>query len=281
MRSITNSDFKLSRIDLLHFIPVILQAGLYLFLVTQDYAYKNWYWLEVHSPFTYRVEFDGSFISLAIYSILSIRLLGQYQSWLDASYSEHSKSQLRWLQVILVLMVVLTIQWFVEVILRDFYANFYMYNYSSFILALLTLVLAYRAFHQADQDDIKYNTNTPTIPEESSIDFKPEVLEQIEQRMSQSKDYLHPTLSLKAFAGNCRLPQKVVSQYLNQHVQKTFHTYVNDYRIAEFKRRVDDQEHQEMTLEGLAYECGFNSKATFNRIFKKRTGLTPSQYANQ
>ena len=187
VRSITNSDFKLSRIHLLHFIPVILQAGLYLFLVTQDYAYKNWYWLEVHSPFTYRVEFDGSFISLAIYSILSIRLLGQYQSWLDASYSEHSKSQLRWLQVILVLMVVLTIQWFVEVILRDFYANFYMYNYSSFILALLTLVLAYRAFHQADQDDIKYNTNTPTIPEESSTDFKPEVLEQIEQRMSQSR----------------------------------------------------------------------------------------------
>lgn len=278
VKSITNSAFKLKWIHLLHFIPVILQAGLYLFLSTKDYSFKRWYWSDIHQPYTYRIEFDGSFVSLAIYSILSFLLLNKYQKWLDDKYSEHSKSQLKWLKVILMLMVALTAQWFAEVILRDFYANYYGYNYSSFILALLTLILAFLAFHQADQEEIKFQGDTAAKKDQLQ-EVDTEILAQIEQRMTVSKDYLNPTLSLKTFAGNCKLPQKVVSQYLNQELNKTFHTFVNDYRIEAFQDRVKNGEHLEMTLEGLAYECGFNSKASFNRIFKKKTGQTPSQFA--
>ena len=122
----------------------------------QDYSFKRWYWLEIHSPYTYRIEFNGSFLSLAIYLFFSIKLLNRYQQWLNNEYSETSKTRLNWLKLILTGMLLLTIQWFVEVILRDFYENFYQYNYSTFILGLVTLTLAYWAFHQADQKAIVY-----------------------------------------------------------------------------------------------------------------------------
>ncbi|MEM9821896.1 MAG: helix-turn-helix domain-containing protein [Bacteroidota bacterium] len=277
--SIVNSEFKFRPFHLIHFIPVLLQAGLYFFLTWQDYDFKRWYWQEIHLPYTYRIEFDGSFISMALYSFFAIRLLNAYQKWLDDTYSDTSKSKLNWLKVMLILMLVLTLQWFVELILRDLYANYYQYNFSPLILGLLTLILAFRAFHQEDQKEIVYQKKAVEPPKTNTLDFKQEVLTQIEARMLEHQDYLDPTLKLKTFAANCQLPQKVVSQYLNQRLHQSFHDYVNHYRIEEFKKRLAEEKGELMTFEGLAYDCGFNSKATFNRIFKKLTGLTPSQYA--
>jgi AraC-like DNA-binding protein len=56
---------------------------------------------------------------------------------------------------------------------------------------------------------------------------------------------------------------------------------VNSYRIEAFKELVAQPENKKLTLLGLAFECGFNSKSTFNDVFKKSTGKTPSQYAKQ
>ena len=215
---------------------------------------------------------------MAVYLFFSLRLLNNYQQWLKERYSDISKSQLNWLKILLVLLLLLNLQWFIEVILRDFYSNFYQYNYSVFILGLLTLLLAFWAFHQEDQKEIVFLSKIPKETTPHNLDFKQEILDQIEDRMLTHKDYLNPTLSLKIFASNCKLPQKVVSQYLNQQLKKSFHEYVNHYRVEEFKRRVKEEKELVMTLEGLAYDCGFNSKTTFNRIFKKYTGLTPSQY---
>ena len=178
-------------------------------------------------------------------------------------------------------MLVITLQWFIEAILRDFYAEYYNYNYSVFLLGILTLILAYRAFHQADQQEIVFDNMDAPDAVVKKINFDVEVPALIENRMTQKKDYLNPTLSLKTFAGNCKLPQKVVSQYLNQELDKSFHTYVNEFRVEAFKRLSQEKEAEGMTLEGLAYDCGFNSKASFNRIFKKFTGQTPSQYTRK
>ena len=63
VKSITQSDFSLRFKHLLHFIPVVIQAALYCFLCFKDYSFRNWYWQEVHLPYTYRVEFNGTFLS--------------------------------------------------------------------------------------------------------------------------------------------------------------------------------------------------------------------------
>ena len=279
VKKITNSEFKIKSLHILHFVPVILQGCLYLFLTFQSYDFKRWYWQEIHLPYTYRVEFDGSFISMAIYLFFSLRILTNYQKWLKDEFSEVSKSHLNWLKVIFILMLVLVVQWFIEVILRDFYSVYYNYSFSTDILGILTLILAYRAFHQEDQTGILFTSKKSE--DSKNLDFKKEILERIEQRMEQNKDYLDPLLSLKAFASHCKLPQKVVSQYLNQKLNVSFHDFVNGYRVNEFKQRALLVSEKNMTLEGLAYDCGFNSKASFNRIFKKSTNQTPSEFVSK
>ena len=281
VRSIVNSSFVFTRVHLLHFIPVILQAGLYLFLTFQTYNYRHWYWQEIHLPWTYRIEFDGTFISMAVYLFLSLRVLGGYKKWLTNAFSDLSKINLNWLRIILILMLVLVGQWFAEVILRDLYDNYYEYNYSVQILGVLTLVLAYKAFYQEDQEEILYTDDPTEDLGTEQNDFDEEKNKKITERMSIHKDYLQPSLSLKAFAANCGIPPRTVSRYINQYKGMTFHQFVNNYRVHEYMEKAISGDEKGMTLEGIAYDCGFNSKASFNRIFKAQTGMTPSQYVSK
>ena len=72
-----------------------------------------------------------------------------------------------------------------------------------------------------------------------------------------------------------------LSQIINELEGKNFYEFVNQYRIEEFKRLVSFPKNHQFTLLSLAFECGFNSKSSFNRYFKKSTGQTPSQYFTQ
>ena len=174
------------------------------------------------------------------------------------------------------------IQWFGEVILRDFYGNYYQYNYSVLILGLLTIVLAMKAMVQDNLAHIEFQESaikSKAIRKANNIDKS--ILDQILNRMTEEKDYLDATLNLKNFAKSCNLPARVVSDHLNQGLQKTFHDFVDSYRVEEVKMKIKSDTDKQFTLEGMAYESGFNSKATFNRIFKKFTGMTPSQYQSK
>ena len=68
---------------------------------------------------------------------------------------------------------------------------------------------------------------------------------------------------------------------INEHMGKNFYTLVNDYRIEEVKRRLQDPEYSNLTILAIAYDSGFNSKSSFNTIFKEKTGMPPSEYLNQ
>lgn len=278
VKSITNFDFRLKRIHLLHFIPVFFQACLYWFLLFQEYSFKNWYWVEIHQKYTYRIEFDGTFISLAIYSILSLLIIISYQKWITEQFSETSKINLNWLKIILALLLILCIQWFIEVVLRDFYDNYYQYSYSSFILGILTLFLAYRSVRLDNLDHI-------TFIKEKSKSKAPEIHQEtlavIKSRMTEHKDFLNPKLSLKTFAAACKLPARTISEHINHGAGKTFLDFVNECRVEEVKRLMKEEASKSFTLQSLAFDSGFNSKASFNRVFKKFTGLTPSEYQSK
>ncbi|MBV6655045.1 MAG: AraC family transcriptional regulator, partial [Mameliella sp.] len=71
---------------------------------------------------------------------------------------------------------------------------------------------------------------------------------------------------------------KVLSAIINSCLGKNFHDFVNEYRIEEVKRRILDPAYDHWSLLGIALDCGFNSKSTFNRIFKKFTGYTPRAF---
>jgi AraC-like DNA-binding protein len=69
-----------------------------------------------------------------------------------------------------------------------------------------------------------------------------------------------------------------LSQVINSREGKNFYDYINLLRIADFKEQIQQPESQKYSLLGLATQCGFNSKTTFNRNFKKATGLSPTEY---
>ncbi|MFC4636365.1 helix-turn-helix domain-containing protein [Dokdonia ponticola] len=96
--------------------------------------------------------------------------------------------------------------------------------------------------------------------------------------MEEAQWFLKPTLKLQEVVTHTGISQKTISAVLNQHLGKSFNEYVNTYRINEFKKRLLDPSHAHLTITGIAFECGFNSQATFQRVFKSLTGQSPKEY---
>jgi AraC-like DNA-binding protein len=280
VRSLTNHNFHFTRKHLLHFIPVILQACLYWFLAFKSYQFKNWYWQSVHQPYTYRIEFDGTWISLMVYLVLSIRLLQKYQGWVVNNFSEVSLIRLNWLKIILAVLLVLCVQWTVEIILRDFGNSYFQYDFTVELLGIVALVLGVAGWRQSNLSEVSYNQEEQDEQARTKAPFEPDplVLEQITRAMEQDRLYLNPTLTLVELAKALKLNPKTVSRNINAGFDKSFNDLVNEYRVAEVKRRLKSPDVDRMTILGIAYESGFNSKTTFNRIFKQVTGNAPTEF---
>lgn len=96
--------------------------------------------------------------------------------------------------------------------------------------------------------------------------------------METSKPYKNPDLTLDDLATLMKISANQLSQVINAQVGRTFYHYVNSYRIKEFIELSAQPDSKKFTFLGLAYECGFQSKTTFNKYFKLETGQTPSEY---
>lgn len=275
VKSLINQLFIFQRKDYLHFIPVLFQAGLYIFLTTKDYDFKKWYWENIHQWITYKIEFDGTFISMLIYLILSIRLLRNYQIYVVNNFSETSKIRLNWLKIILIILITLCVQWLVEIILRDFFNLYFNYDYSIQILGIMALVLAIGGIRQANLSKMNFEEE---VVQKIQIQVNTRILEQIKKGMDIEKLFLNPTLTLAEFAKELKLNPKIVSQQINTGLSKSFNDFVNEYRVEEVKKRLNSPDLERLTILGIAYDSGFNSKTTFNRIFKDFTGLAPRDF---
>ena len=99
--------------------------------------------------------------------------------------------------------------------------------------------------------------------------------------ISTNKPYLDPDLSLRDLAKQIDIHPNQLSWILNQGIGKNFNEFINQFRIEAFKSIALEHENRKLTIEGMAYESGFNSKTVFNTCFKKETGLTPTQYLRQ
>ena len=104
---------------------------------------------------------------------------------------------------------------------------------------------------------------------------------QLLQLMHTEKPFTDPDLTLNDLAGKLSVHPNHLSQVINTKEAKSFYDLVNENRVEEFIRLSKQSGSQQYTLLGLAFDCGFNSKASFNRNFKKYTGMTPSEYLSQ
>ena len=96
--------------------------------------------------------------------------------------------------------------------------------------------------------------------------------------MSSAKPYLDANLTLPQLAIMLKIPVHHLSRVINEKFGINFFDFINRYRIDEVKSKINNPQFDNLSLLGIAFDCGFNSKSAFNRVFKKMTGLTPSEY---
>ncbi|QNR25521.1 helix-turn-helix domain-containing protein [Croceimicrobium hydrocarbonivorans] len=115
------------------------------------------------------------------------------------------------------------------------------------------------------------------MDESTEQQFRDELL----KLMVEEEPYLNPQLTLRSLSSQLQLHPNQLSWLLNESFGKNFNEFVNTYRINTFKQLALDPSNSHISLLGLAYESGFNSKTVFNTSFKKETGLTPKAFVNQ
>lgn len=109
-----------------------------------------------------------------------------------------------------------------------------------------------------------------------SLEREQEILARVQDFMATERPYLEPDLNLADLAGRLRLPPTYVSRALNNQLGQNFYTFINEHRVEAAKRRLQEDAHRNVLEVALA--TGFGSKSTFNSVFKKFTGLTPSEF---
>ena len=119
-----------------------------------------------------------------------------------------------------------------------------------------------------------------TIKKKPLLDKKTaaELSQKVLAFVAKEKPYLNPNVSLRDLANRIEIHPNRLSCLLNEHMGKKFNEFINGYRLKHFKILAKDPENANISIIGLAYESGFNSKTVFNTFFKKETGMTPQQF---
>ncbi len=98
-------------------------------------------------------------------------------------------------------------------------------------------------------------------------------------KMERDKPYLKTGLSLSELAGEMGVLSKTLSQVINEKSGQNFSRFVSRYRVNEFKRKVQQDENRNYTLEAIAKDCGFSTKSSFHTVFKREERTTPYLFA--
>jgi len=118
------------------------------------------------------------------------------------------------------------------------------------------------------------NLTTKQINSDEVIALKKKVTHAIEEE----KLFLSPDLTLRILAEKIDLHERKLSGLINDEMKTTFYDLINYYRVEEAKKRLKSPMYDKYTVVAIGDSCGFNSKSSFYRVFKKETGLTPSQF---
>lgn len=118
----------------------------------------------------------------------------------------------------------------------------------------------------------KYSSSSLKGIEEVKLYYQLKIL------METEKLYLDPNLTLKQVADRLSTNTKYLSQVVNHHIGTNFQNFLNGFRVTEAKEKILQEEFNNLTLFGIALQCGFKNKSTFYKVFKEITGITPREY---
>lgn len=283
---------------------LLISVPLSVTLVTGYFPIFHQYYLEYEMYLNYLENIF--FIS---YLVLTFKFLKRIQNVYKDNYSALDKNNLNWYRHLII--------GFIVIILVDtgctIYELFYpiipwnIGNVVAFTMVGMYVYLGYKGIFQARilmpeflLDKITQETiilsQEPEVPLKTTEDQNPATKNTIRQLNNYSQDqidhlnsilkklleeeklYRNEALNLTELADQMGISNKKLSELLNQHLNTNFYTLINDYRVEEVKKRLATNETEQFTILSIAYDCGFQSKTSFNRIFKQKTGISPSEY---
>ncbi len=292
IKSATRGALPFAWKDLIHFLPFVLvnlilwQQFYQLPFSTKvgiiegfhDHICPTWYYG------MYYVLFLGLF---PFYLYRSFNLLSRHETCILTRFSYTEDLSLSWLQRFLWGMIITWVAFIsFEVVANQMLGLTGSYGFQVAFLFMVAnifylgisgvqqkVILEDESLLDAEEDAAKYQLSSLT--DDKAKDY----LKKLTNYMEREKPYLEPRITIAELAQRVGIPVNYLSQIINRDLEQNFFDFINTYRVKEFKHLLQTPNSQQYTLLSLAHEAGFNSKSTFNAIFKKITGQTPSEYA--
>ena len=261
----TRPHYKFRLKDMVHFCPLLLQQGMLLLKVKESGALLQ---LLV-------------FISVITYLYASHRLIERFYRGLKFNaINDRYRYELRWLHRFLMSFGGLWLLCIPCIALNYFYyhhrSGIYAYHPLYLLSAMMMIWIAAAAFLRSDTE----GSVTPVLKPPS-----PAILKQkgvwLKKVMEENLYYQDPDLSLRSLAETLHLQPNELSRIINTAFRKNFNDFINEYRIREVTRKMQDPAYDRLTLLGIAMDAGFNSKSTFNRTFRQLIGESPAEYKSR
>lgn len=289
-QSLLFSDFKITIKRLLHLVPFVL------FFIFSFVAYsiqstqqkqiileqiKN---RQVAAYFYFIASFFA--LHFCLYAFICLKLIKQYRKLANEKVSDMQLVNLSWLSSTIIFFTAL----FIFSIVNNFvaltsFAKYYSFSLTIIIIAVFIFInrVLFKAlkkpeiFSWANEKEIqKISVDEKQISEATNIDK--ENLSMLLNYMQLQKPFLEPELTVENLAAKTGLKTKELSKLINENLHQNFFDFVNRYRIEEAKKLLNNPADKKITVLEVLYEVGFNSKSSFNTLFKKYTGITPSEF---
>ncbi len=279
IRSLTNSDFKMSRKQLPHFLP-FFTAFVFLFITVYIHrAETKRLILRTHDIGLFSDIWNSvCHIQIMVYVIVSIIHLNRFAVRLKNNYSSIEKINLSWLRVILYCYIVawvialshLVRRWILVETPEIFTITVYL-----FFLAFFNIIV----FKALTTPEIFFSQNIPVAEKKKSLseNKRKQYLEKVEKYVIDNKAYLSPTISLSELAEMVEIPPRSLSEVLNQSLNQSFFDFINKYRIDEAEKLLLSTDDDSITVSEVIWDVGFNSKSAFYNAFKKHKGYSPAR----
>ncbi len=310
IKSLLNPKFVFYKKDLLHFLPGILYIIWNIIVaVVDNLLLKKYYLMDGQND----PDFQNWYIALGLLSLLSYLLMSlryykQYRAFIVNELSFADNVQFKWASHFLIACFIYFFSSSILNLLNLFglsieYTTTWWYY---LLFALLFYYIAITGYSHSIVQKKKYSldfnryTLPPQLPNSSvstteDIAFEliqnpielnaepnnaiPEIWKiKVKEALEIKKMYQDPELTLTDLATELGTNASLLSKIINRSFGMNFNDYINQYRVMEVKLKLENPANANLTIMSLAYDAGFNSKATFNRAFKKHTGENPKTY---
>lgn len=232
-----------------------------------------------------------------IYLMLGLSVLRKHTDRIGRYFSYTEDIDLKWIRNVILMTILIWVTVFIMSILSN-WNDFIPWRIGDNIIYLMVTITVfingYYGIKQqvifssvtTDPKSVTANSSSATNKSQylnSSLTEKESKahLEKLLNLMEKEQPYLDGKLSLAQVAEKLDVSTNHLSQVINENLSKNFFDFINGYRVELVKQKMIDPANKNITLLGMAYESGFNSKSSFNNIFKKMTDLTPSQFMQE